>query len=752
MNQVRIWGDPFGEDCPSSLLRSFLRLSLGSGMRCALSLTSVEPRAAGAGEREIPLTDGVRDLRVGTRLPPAEIDMLLRAAGEAVAATAPVVVFGPPGPSKDMVTLAGLEWPRAAIVLRAREGVTAAELLERVRAEVRWAGCENPPHALEERQLAQWLSLPPASAKGPIVHVGCGPADGTDLIVEAWSQHFATSEHALRLVVGSAGDDTVAALHHRLVASGGAFEILRSSFEPAHARDAVAIVLPWREMRDSSVLVQALASGRPVCASRWSAVAPMVGRHGVCLPVGGMMVPASTGHTNHFEPHPRALVAALHSAIGDAATGRRARQHVLEELCAGRPSAPPLPTPNLNHSRTTVVLEAPFFETSSSAELSIETARALLRRGNVDLRLVPTVPFRTDLASLRRRAPELVPLFTRGSGSVDLWLSSGWPVRATRPDCRHFALRVDWEYGALPLDLTPHVTQEADAIVVHSEHVYRTITAAGRPISEVHAIAHGVDAQMHEHAEPDPAIMAWKGDLPAVLFCGGLVWRKGFDVFVRTMLAARSAGARFCVVVKTVGHDQHYSRYHLGDLVQRFIHTPGTPPLLLIDQDMSREELASLYTACDVMVHPYRGEGFGLPVLEARACGLPVLATAGGATEQLLAGPGAIKIPSTRRALELPTPHVSLPWILEPSADDAARLLVETLADLPAQRAEARRFSRAVRAAFPWDAAAEAIEQLALTGQAKRRVHVPMSAAEPLVTLPAAPVRSVPGVGVPVRG
>ncbi|MBL8754745.1 MAG: glycosyltransferase family 4 protein [Planctomycetes bacterium] len=253
-------------------------------------------------------------------------------------------------------------------------------------------------------------------------------------------------------------------------------------------------------------------------------------------------------------------------------------------------------------------------------------------------------------------------------------------------------------------------------------------------MSGIQVIPHGVDAAMHEEATPDAEITAWKGGRPAVLFCGGMVWRKGFDVFLQCLLAAWQKEPGFCVVVKSVGQDQHYGRFHLGELLARFRATKGTPPLRIVDGELTRAQLASLYTACDLMVHPYRGEGFCLPVAEARACGLPVLATAGGATEALMAGPGAIRIPSARRSLELPTPHVAMPWVFEPSAKDAGDLLAASLRDLPALRAKARAFARNVRSAFPWSAAAAALEELAFAAAGKRREagHV----GEPVVTLP----------------
>lgn len=49
---------------------------------------------------------------------------------------------------------------------------------------------------------------------------------------------------------------------------------------------------------------------------------------------------------------------------------------------------------------------------------------------------------------------------------------------------------------------------------------------------------------------------------------------------------------------------------------------------------MSVVDLANLYKASDVYVSPYMAEGFNLPVLEAVACGLPIVVTEGGPVQE----------------------------------------------------------------------------------------------------------------------
>jgi alpha-1,6-mannosyltransferase len=46
------------------------------------------------------------------------------------------------------------------------------------------------------------------------------------------------------------------------------------------------------------------------------------------------------------------------------------------------------------------------------------------------------------------------------------------------------------------------------------------------------------------------------------------------------------------------------------------------------------EDLAEWYQAADLLIHPGRWETFGLVLLEAQACGLPVIAFRGGAMDE----------------------------------------------------------------------------------------------------------------------
>ncbi|MEG4112358.1 MULTISPECIES: glycosyltransferase family 4 protein [unclassified Microcoleus] len=70
------------------------------------------------------------------------------------------------------------------------------------------------------------------------------------------------------------------------------------------------------------------------------------------------------------------------------------------------------------------------------------------------------------------------------------------------------------------------------------------------------------------------------------------------------------------------------------------------PRLIYTGSQLSFAQIAEFYQAADAYVSPYLAEGFNLPVLEAAACGLPVICTAGGPTDDFTGSNFAQRIES----------------------------------------------------------------------------------------------------------
>jgi glycosyltransferase involved in cell wall biosynthesis len=58
--------------------------------------------------------------------------------------------------------------------------------------------------------------------------------------------------------------------------------------------------------------------------------------------------------------------------------------------------------------------------------------------------------------------------------------------------------------------------------------------------------------------------------------------------------------------------------------------------LFYFGDTISNKQMAEFYQLSDVYISPYRAEGFNLPVLEASACGTPVICTKGGPTDDFM--------------------------------------------------------------------------------------------------------------------
>ena len=101
--------------------------------------------------------------------------------------------------------------------------------------------------------------------------------------------------------------------------------------------------------------------------------------------------------------------------------------------------------------------------------------------------------------------------------------------------------------------------------------------------------------------------------------------RKGWDVLLRAYARAFSSRDDVLLVLRINNYD---TRVDVAAQIASLRLPSDTAPIAIIyNQQIDAAQLGSLYRSADCLVLATRGEGWGLPVLEAMACGLPVIAT-----------------------------------------------------------------------------------------------------------------------------
>ncbi|MFZ5595898.1 MAG: glycosyltransferase family 4 protein [Bacillota bacterium] len=119
------------------------------------------------------------------------------------------------------------------------------------------------------------------------------------------------------------------------------------------------------------------------------------------------------------------------------------------------------------------------------------------------------------------------------------------------------------------------------------------------------------------------------------------VYRKGYDVLFRAFWEEFNRGDGVCLVIKT-GHGSFNAgtgESILGEmkrLGEKIGPRGNAAPVFFFAGNTDTESLIRLYKSCHCFVLPSRGEGAGLPLLEAGALGMPVISTGwGGQTDFL---------------------------------------------------------------------------------------------------------------------
>jgi glycosyltransferase involved in cell wall biosynthesis len=124
--------------------------------------------------------------------------------------------------------------------------------------------------------------------------------------------------------------------------------------------------------------------------------------------------------------------------------------------------------------------------------------------------------------------------------------------------------------------------------------------------------------------------------------------------------------------------------------------------LTYIGDALSNQAMATLYQVADSYVSPYRAEGFNIPVLEAAACGIPIICTRGGPTDDFVTDAFTRRIDS--RLLKIDIDGQSAVR-LEPDLASLIALMISAIEDRSWRETAHDAGPRHVSAHYTWDRA-----------------------------------------------
>lgn len=206
---------------------------------------------------------------------------------------------------------------------------------------------------------------------------------------------------------------------------------------------------------------------------------------------------------------------------------------------------------------------------------------------------------------------------------------------------------IDPEFTAYISRHTEAAVARAAEVIVPSRSARREVIAAyGLPAERVHAVPHGVDPGFTAQATGGRQLVARAlgRDAPYVLYAATLHPRKNLALLREAMSRLAAAGLPHALAI--AGHSAP-DRADSGELAREARdELPGAPGRVAWLGQPSDAELAGLMAEADAFCLPSLHEGFGLSVLEAMACGAPVLVSDRGSLPEVVGDTGLVAAPT----------------------------------------------------------------------------------------------------------
>lgn len=251
-----------------------------------------------------------------------------------------------------------------------------------------------------------------------------------------------------------------------------------------------------------------------------------------------------------------------------------------------------------------------------------------------------------------------------------VWIRHQWPPKNEIPNGAKWIVNQPWEFSQLTKDIK-EVFDNADEVWTPSTWCRNVYIDSGVSPDKIQVIPNGIDPDIFTPYGKQYPLRTKKKI--KFLFVGGTIYRKGIDILLDTFVSTFTKYDDVCLVIKDMGGDSFYKGQTAKEYIHKLQLIDDAPEIEYIDEMLDEKDVVALYRACDVFVSPYRGEGFSLPTLEAMACGLPVMVTKGGATDDFVDESVGWLIKASQKPLNKTMgdrEFVAQTYLLEPDKED----------------------------------------------------------------------------------
>lgn len=360
-------------------------------------------------------------------------------------------------------------------------------------------------------------------------------------------------------------------------------------------------------------------------------------------------------------------------------------------------------------NRIEVIWEGPQLVNSSLGLVNRYLCRELLNIINVKLK---PLPIEKDYIPLTwfPDAVKLTQAYRTNIPYADIHIRQQWPPSFRDMRGSRYVMFQPWEYGTIPKTWIESINKYVDEVWVNSEYTKEGYIRSGISPELIFTFPLGYDPDVYHLHGPQLAIKTNKKF--KFLFVGGTIYRKGIDVLLQAYLNAFSCNDEVCLIIKDHGGNTHYQGQTQLTQIVAAQNAPNAAEIIYLNNDMSPYELASLYRACDCLIQPYRGEGFGLPILEAMACGIPPIIPNLGPAIEFTTEETSFRVPSKIQYFESFDLDTVLPVeLISIESDILSQIMRDAFnhPNLVIQKGMCA--SRHVSESFTWDKIAKIVHQ-----------------------------------------